>query len=284
MATPLVITKKTIDIKELIASKNPALSKKIPTFVLNYLNKLLHIDEINEILWNNRHVEGIRFADNILSFFQAKIKCTGLDRIKPDGRYIIAANHPLGGLDGIALISQIGAIRPDIIFPVNDFLLFLPNFGSIFIPVNKVGSNAHNREKLNDLFASDKTILYFPAGLCSRKRKGIIRDLEWKHTFITRAKKNQRDIIPIYIEGQNSKRFYRLDNIRKIFHIKFNLAMILLPDEMFKQKDKTIELIIGHPIDYHTFDQQYTDKQWAELVKMHTYALKNNPDKKFEVQ
>jgi len=190
------------------------------------------------------------------------------------GRYIIASNHPLGGLDGMALMQAVGRIRQDLVFPVNDILMNVPGLQPLFIPINKHGKNTDNVRIIDETFASDKVILYFPAGLVSRKQKGgEIRDLEWKKTFITKARRYHRDVIPVHISGQNSNFFYNLSNWRKRLGIKANLEMLYLVDEMVKQKDKPIRITFGDPIPWTTFDKTRTDSQWAEWVKGIVYLL-----------
>ena len=207
----------------------------------------------------------------------------GIENIPLTGRFIIAANHPLGGMDGMALISEIGKHRRDIMFPVNDLLMNLPQLKPIFIPINKHGKNTDNMKILEETFASDALMLYFPAGLCSRKQKGgIIKDLEWKKTFISRAKKYQRDIIPVYVDGKNTNFFYNLSSIRKKFGIKANIEMLYLVDEMYKQKDKTINIIIGKPISYLIFDKKFSDQEWAEKMKNLVYKMSKDTNGNLE--
>ena len=179
----------------------------------------------------------------------------------------------------MALISRIGSFRKDILFPVNDLLMNLPQLKPIFIPINKHGKNTENIQILEQAFSSNAMILYFPAGLVSRKQKsGIIKDLEWKKTFIAKAKQYQRDIVPVYIDGVNSNFFYNLANFRKKIGVKANFEMLYLVDEMYKQKSKTINIILGKPISYTTFDKNFTDQQWAEKVKNHVYSLEKKVD------
>jgi 1-acyl-sn-glycerol-3-phosphate acyltransferase len=271
-----------IDLDEIIRSKNPKLLKLIPRFILSYIKRIIHQDGVNEKLEKYKEKEGIDFVECILNDFGANINVINPENIPASGRYIIASNHPLGGLDGMALMLVIGkAGRRDIVFPVNDILLNLRNLKVLFIPINKHGKNIENKTLLDDTFASDVIVLYFPAGLCSRKQKGKILDLDWKNTFIKKAIQFERDIIPVHIDGSNSKFFYNLANWRKRLGIKANIEMLYLVDEMFNQKNKDINITIGKPISYKTFDNRFKTKEWAELMKQHVYELGKDRNKEF---
>jgi len=267
------ITERTINVEKVFRDKNPGLARWIPGFIFSYLRKVIHEQEINEFLYKNRDRNGLDFVDSIIEGFGAIVTVEGEQNIPGQGRYIVASNHPLGGLDGVALMQVVGRVRKDIIFPVNDILTYLPNLQVLFIPINKHGSNTENIRIIQETFESDKMILYFPAGLVSRKQNGIIRDLEWKKTFISKAKQYKRDILPVYIQGKNSSFFYNLANIRKKLGIGANIEMLYLPDEMYRQKNKTITIKIGKPISYSTFDNQYDFNEWAGKVKNYVYEL-----------
>lgn len=270
-----------LDLDNVIANRNPALRKIMPRFLLNYLKKVIHQDDLNEIIRTNKHLYGIEFLDACLKGFGVNIIYKGLENVSAEGRWIVASNHPLGGLDGMALMWVIGKIRKDIVFPVNDLLMNIPNLRELFIPINKHGSNAGNIRIIDDTFASDKAMLYFPAGLCSRKQKNGICDLEWKKSFIAKAKAYRRDIIPCFINGRNSDWFYNLARLRTLLGIKSNIEMLYLVDEMFKQRDKEIVITFGKPITYSIFDKKKTDVAWAQKLKNHVYSLKNNSNRLF---
>lgn len=271
---------KFIDVRKIIRDKNPRLLKIIPWFIINYLKRIIHEDEINEFIESKKQYKGIEFAEAIIELFKLKVIVSGIENIPANGRYVITANHPLGGLDGIALITSVAKIRKDVVFPVNDILMNIENLKELFIPINKHGSNADNIKIFDDTFASDKTILFFPAGLVSRKqKKGVIKDLEWKKTIISRARKSNRDIIPAYIEARNTNFFYNLANFRKKIGLKQNIEMLYLPDEMYKQKNKTLEITFGQPISIATFDRtKENDKFWAEHLKNVVYSIKNQAE------
>lgn len=270
-----------LDLDSVIGNKNPALLKMMPRFVLNYLKKVIHQDDLNDIVRENGHLYGLDFLDACLKGFGVNIIYKGLENVSAEGRWIVASNHPLGGLDGMALMWVIGKIRKDIVFPVNDLLMNISNLKELFIPINKHGSNAGNIRIIEDTFASDKAMLYFPAGLCSRKQKNGICDLDWKKSFIAKAKAYKRDVIPCFINGRNSDWFYNLARFRAFLGIKANIEMLYLVDEMFKQRDKEIVITFGKPISYTIFDKKISDLAWAQKLKNHVYTLENNLNSSF---
>jgi putative hemolysin len=123
------------------------------------------------------------------------------------------------------------------------------------------------------MMASDKTVLFFPAGLVSRKRKGVIADLPWKKTFISKARKHKRKIVPVYIDGQNSKFFYNLANLRKRLGMKTNIEMLYLVDEMYNQYDKEVNVFIGKPLSFEDLPKDKNDDELAEYIRSLIYTL-----------
>lgn len=265
-----------LDLDSVFKSKAPSIYKSTPKFVINYLNKKVHIDELNEILTIYKDDYGVDFMTSVVKYFDLTLKVEGLDKLDTSKRYVFASNHPLGGLDGICLSAVIGEkFDKKIKYLVNDLLYFIKNLQPIFIPINKHGAQSRNKtQALNEAYNSDDQIITFPAGLCSRKKNGQIYDLEWKKSFIQKAVESQRDIVPIYFEAKNSNFFYRFANIRKSVGIKFNVEMLFLPDEMFKNKHKTFTIIFGEPISWKSFDKTKSAQEWADEVKRISYSLK----------
>ena len=166
---------KFIDIEKVIKSKNPKLLKWLPKFILSYLKRILHQEEINRILAENKNLFNYDFARDIIKRFNVKVNAYGLENIPKDGGYIFASNHPLGGMDAMAIVTEVNPIRDDIKFIVNDLLLNLSNLKGMFVGVDKHGANAkESLQKVNELFSSDKAVFLFPAGLVSRKKKGKV--------------------------------------------------------------------------------------------------------------
>jgi 1-acyl-sn-glycerol-3-phosphate acyltransferase len=265
-----------IDVKEVLRSKNSALLRTIPQFVINWLKRIVHQDELNEFLDKWGHLKDAELIAAGLKHFEIKFNVTGAENIPKSGRYIFVSNHPLGGLDGLVFIYEISKHFNGVKFPVNDILTNIRNLSGIFLPVNKHGSQAKDAAILiEEAYASDMQILYFPAGLCSRKRRGIIKDLQWHKSFITKSVQHKRDIVPAFFSGRNSNFFYNLANIRKFLGIKANIEMLYLADEMFKQKDKEINLVFGKPIPWKTFDKTKSALEWADWVKSKSYELES---------
>jgi putative hemolysin len=268
-------TQKFIDVEAAIASKSPTLARFLPGFLLRYIIRTVHQDELNDAVYRNRHRQGHDFVDAAMEEFGVKVKTIGAENIPSHGGVILAANHPLGGLDGIAFMDVVGEYRKDIRFFVNDLLMALRNFDPIFVPVNKHGRNpSEYMARFEEVYASDACLLIFPAGLVSRQKKGgVIEDLVWKKSFVTKAIQYQKDIVPVFIEGKNSNFFYRLARFREMIGIKANVEMFYLPNEMYKQRGKTLTFTFGEPISWKLFTKDKSAEYWAERLKRHTYAL-----------
>ena len=265
-----------IDIKAVLEQKAPKVAHRIPGWVIAYLAKAIHQEELNEILSRYHDRQGVDFMRSMIAYFDLHFELIHPERIPHEGRFIFASNHPLGGLDGICLSALIGDLFQDkIYYLVNDLLLHIPNLRSIFIPINKHGAQSRAAaSQMEQAYASDHQIITFPAGLCSRKIQGKIQDLDWKKSFIQKAITYQRDIIPIYFDGRNSHFFYNFARIRKALGIRMNYEMIYLPDEMFKSKHSTFRIYFGEPIPWQTFDKKHTTTEWANWVREIAYNLK----------
>lgn len=267
-----------LNIEQVLASKAPKLAKRLPRFLLRYLKKIIHQDEINQILEKNGTLSHIEFIRAGLAEMGVTWKVEGMERIPKEGRYIFASNHPFGGMDGLILAQEVDRhFGKDVRSISNDLLLFIEPLRPMFLPVNKHGKQSREAVKIfEDTFASDIPIQTFPAGLCSRRIKGNVTDLEWRPSFVKKAVQHQRDVIPVYVEGKLSNRFYNISNFRKAFGIKANLEMLYLVDEMFLQKGKHIVLHIGEPIKWQTLAEMSSPKEMTEYVRSKSYAMAPN--------
>lgn len=268
-----------INIKGIIKSKIPKLYRILPDIVFRYIIKVIHQDELNRILTEHQDKEGLEFINGALDIMQITHSAKGAENIPGEGRFIFAANHPLGGLDGMVFIKEVGKKFPDLKFPVNDLLFNIKNLRSIFLPINKLGGlSRESVQQIEEAYKSDSQILQFPAGLCSRKVSGEIIDLEWKKHFIIKAIQHKRDIIPVFFKGRNSNFFYNLANLRQFLRIKFNIEMFYLFNEMFMQKDKEIHIRFGKPVSYRMFDRSRSQQEWANMIKKMVYSMSSGND------
>lgn len=272
------ITEKTIDIDHILKGKMGSKAKFVPKFARNWLKRIIHQDEVNAFLWDSRDKTGVEWLEATLCYLDVTLEIKGKENLPPkdDGRlYTFVSNHPLGGADGVALGAIIGKQYDGRFrYLVNDLLMNLPGLAPLCIPINKTGHQSRNFPAMVEAgFKSDHHMLMFPAGLCSRKINGEIHDLDWKKTFITKSVETQRDVVPIHFSGENSNRFYRIANICKRLGIKFNIAMLFLVDEMYKNVHKTFRVTIGKPIPWQTFDKSKSATQWALHVEDIVYQL-----------
>ena len=268
-----------VDVDQIIRIKAGSKYRYFPRFVIDWLKKTLHQDEVNAFLTGRgKGKYGQDFLDECVRYLEMDLKVEGLDRLPSNegGRYYtIVSNHPLGGEDGVALGSILcHKYDSKIKYLVNDVLMNLKGLAPLCIPINKTGNQSRNFPKMVETaFQSDNNVLMFPAGLCSRKQNGVIKDLDWKKTFVTKSIEYQRDVIPVHFSGQNSERFYRIANLCKALHIKVNLAMLFLVDEMYRNVGKSFTVTFGEPIPWQTFDKSKSHAQWAQWVKDKVYEL-----------
>lgn len=264
---------KFIDIDKILQEKAAKVYKWLPRFVINWLKKTLHENDINACMFHLKDDEGLTYNRKILDYMGAKVEAVNPHFIPKTGSIVIAANHPLGGLDGMALIKTVGDVRTDVRFFVNDVLKNLKNYGDIFVAVNKLGSSsAKSLRVMEEVFRTECALLFFPAGLVSRKQEGLVRDLKWKKSFVTQAIDHKRMIQPVFMEGQNSKFFYNFAMWRKRLGIKPNIEMMYLPDEMFRAKKGTIRVHFSKPFDSAILDDSKSHQAWADLIYKYIYS------------
>lgn len=265
---------KFIDVEKVISDKNPSLLKWMPKFLLNYIKRTLHEEDVNRFIEDNKDKDSFAFCDEVVKTFNIQLSAYGIENVPASGGCVLAVNHPLGGMDAMAIVTLLKRRRKDIKFIVNDVLMHLENLKEMFVGVNKLGKNAKDSlYKVDELFSTEQLICVFPAGLVSRKRNGVVSDLEWKKTFITRSKKHKRPVIPVHINGELSDFFYRLANLRTGLGIKANIEIFYLVSELFKQQNKKMNVIFGEPIHYEHFDGSKSDFEWAQFVKEKVYQL-----------
>ena len=272
------------DLRAILREKAPKVH--VPDFLIRYLERIVHVKQMNAFLRKYPDLEEYDFIRRVLD---EELCCTasidGIENIPTDGKPVIfASNHPLGGLDGMIIAQMIHESRKEkreLKVIVNELLMFIKPIAGLWAPVNKTGSLSKEQVlQQQAMWESGTDVLTFPAGACSRLQRinhaWSIQDLEWQKNCIQRAREYQRDIVPIYFEGKNSRFFYALAYIRKLLHIPVNIEMLYLVDEMYGAKGKHFRVHVLPPIPYTTFDNSKTPKQWAQYVKSIVYASNNS--------
>ncbi|HPW90074.1 MAG TPA: 1-acyl-sn-glycerol-3-phosphate acyltransferase, partial [Paludibacteraceae bacterium] len=262
-----------VNIEEMLG---PKLRKKMPRFLINYLKKIVHESEMNEAIDQSNGLSGPEFFKFALDYLDISYTVIGEENLPKDGKYIFVGNHPLGGADSL-IVGEI--IRQhygnDIRFISNSLVAGMKPLSSMFIPVNLLGG-PQTRDfgvLMEELFESDNQVSIFPAGTCAKRVNGKITEMPWKKMFVTRAKKFQRDVIPIHCTGRNSNWFYFISNVSRFLGLKVNIGMMYLVDELFKAQHKHFTVTIGEPIPWQTFDSSKSDAQWANHVRKMVIGL-----------
>lgn len=266
-----------IDIERVLRDKMGSKARLVPRFVLRWLKKIIHQEDMNRFFLAHKDEVGVPWLKSVVEYADMRLTVRGLDNLPadPDRRLTFASNHPLGGIDGVALGAVIGEhYDGNIRYLLNDILMNLPGLRPLGIPVNKTGAQGRETPRMvDDVFASAHQVLLFPAGLCSRKIKGKIQDLPWRKTVVQKSVQYQRDVVPVHFSGQNSNRFYRIANLSKALGLKVNIAMLFLVDELYRNMHKPFTVTIGKPIPWQTFSRDRSYGDWAQWLRQQVYEL-----------
>lgn len=276
---------KHIDTASILKSSSGLFVKRLPDFVFKPVSWLICERQINEVI--SRHIEhiGVGFQPRVIEDLNLKIQVCGHDHMPDNPRCFFAANHPFGVIDGLLITYFVGQKYGDLRAIGNDAFLYIPNLKPLIAAVNVYGRSSRvYLAELEKVYQSDIPITHFPAGEVSRIYEGKIQDTLWQKSFITKAISAQRDVVPIYFGGTNSALFYTVYRSRKALGIKTNFELALLPREALKKRNATIEVVIGKPIPWQTFDRSHTPHEWAQKVRAHVYRLHENPEVEFSTR
>lgn len=237
------------------------------------LKKLTHQDEINHFIETNRHLEGLEFNDAVLEHFNFSFQVSNKDRARiPDqNRLLIVANHPLGSLDGMALLKLVSEIRTDVKIVADSLLSHIAPLNSVFLSIENLSGKVGRQEKLHQIVAAleaEQAVILFPTEHVSRIRPSGVRDGKWRTDFLHLAKRTNAPIVPVFIGGKNSALYYGLSGIYK------PLGTMMLLNEMFGQKDGEVLFRIGKPIPWASIAElKLSKKAIAERMRKQTYWL-----------
>jgi putative hemolysin len=219
-------------------------------------------------------LHGLEFVEHVLDFFNFTYTARDAekDNIASQGRLIIVANHPIGSLDGLALLKLISEVRSDVKVLANDMLMAVKPLQELLIPVavfGKQGERSSYRAMQQHLEA-DGALIIFPAGEVSRLSPVGVRDGKWYSGFVRLAQRTQTAILPVFVGAHNSALFYGASMLYK------PLGTLLLVQEMFKQQQRHIKFRIGEVIPASAL--QHAEKQAsvhdiAAVVRKHLYRI-----------
>ncbi len=263
-----------IDVGAVLREKAPRLARWVPRWVVGWLRRTIRERELNHILQTSWHLAPQPFIEACFREWNITYETEGLDRLPREGRYLFVSNHPFGGMDGMMLADKLIDRFGDVRVVVNDILMHVEPLRPLWLPVNKHGvQNQAYAQRIEEAFRSDKPILTFPAGLCSRRIDGRVQDLKWRPNFLKKAYASDRRIVPVFVEGELSDFFYRVDRIRKALGIRFNIEMLWLPDEMFRQAGRHFRIIVGEPLSKEELALHGSLAGQLDFVRQKCYAL-----------
>ena len=267
-----------IDVEQVLVNKYPTfISKPAPVrrSTLFCLRRLIREQEINHFLDSHQGSRGFEFIDEVLDYFNFSYALSHKERmnIPSSGRVMIVANHPLGALDGLALLKLVGEVRRDVRIIANDVLMHFDALQNLFLPVDNLGKSTRkqNIARIVDALQNDEAVIVFPAGEVSRAGLTGIKDGRWNSGFIHFARKANAPILPVYLGGKNSPLFYGLSYLNK------SMSTLMLAREMFNKHSVTLPVRIGEPIAFSQLDAlPVSNRDKAKLLKKHLYRIARN--------
>lgn len=261
-------------VDQVIAEHYPALNERKITapIVKSILRRMLHEQAFVDFAEEFPHLRGIEFVEQVLDYFSFSYTVSDRERenIPPSGKVMIIANHPIGSLDGLALLKLVHEIRSDVRIVANDLLMSLEPLRRLLLPV-RVLTGASSREHIQRIHRSleeGEAVIMFPSGEVSRLGLSGIRDGMWYQGFLRMAQRAKAPILPIHISGRNSLPFYIASLLVK------PLSTLMLVGQMFHQRRKQISMTIGSIIPYQSYRSlPIHDHEKIELIKNHLYRI-----------
>lgn len=274
-----------IDSKNLVEQLLPQLDKspRIKSGISNLIAKLFHQQEINRFIEQHQHLSHSDFLEKVNEHLGLSytVSNSSLENIPVSGRVVIIANHPLGSLDGLALLALVHSVRKDVKIVVNELLGSMTPLRPFFLGVNNLtGQNSRNKiQQIHQALEDEQAVIFFPAGEVSRLSFKGVRDGKWHSGFLRMAKHAKAPVLPIHVGGKNSKFFYGLSLIAK------PVSALLLVREMFKNVSLTLPIKVGKLIPFASFSgMSPASKDSILRFKEHLYGLKKNKSELFETE
>lgn len=247
-------------------------SRSKPGWLISMLRRLFYENDFQQFAARYPHLQGLDFVEQVLSYFDfaCDVADNELEHIPSHGPVILVANHPIGTLDGMALLRVIARVRPDVRIVANQLLSQVAPMQSLLIPVDNMGNRTSRQqvEAMRDHLDQGRALIIFPAGEVSRLKPNGVRDGRWNSGFLRLAARGRAPIVPLYVRGRNSPLFYLISMLYK------PLATLLLIREMFAHRRGRIQLRIGARIPYSAWaDKDLSLDQIAKRFRKHLYRL-----------
>lgn len=265
-----------VDIDATLKSRLPKrYYRLLPRAAVRWIERTICQDELNGILDRTAGKHDADFCDVVLDDLGITYEISHHENLPDNGRAIFVSNHPLGALDGIAIIDFLSKhYSTNVKFVVNDLLMAVKPLDGVFLPINKHGKQSRqSSDTIDRWMESDSPMIIFPAGLVSRKQKEGIKDLDWQKMFVNKAIKFHRDIIPLYFSGNNSSFFYNFAKLRTRLGLKFNIEMIYLPREIFRSRNSRFRITVGNAIPWTGLKGGLKAADEAKHIKEIVYRL-----------
>jgi len=237
-----------------------------------FLGFLFYQSRFEQFAREYPHLEGFDFVEAALRFFDFTLRLREDERkrIPATGRVVIVANHPIGSLDGLALLHLVREVRPDVKVVANDMLAVLDPLKPVLLPVNNMGGHTprENLRNIKQHLRDDGALIIFPAGEVSRFGPKGVKDGRWQPGFIKMARSTGAPVLPIFVAGRNSLFFYSISFLAK------PLSTLWLIREMFKQSHNTVDARVGNPIPFDVYSRfDASSHHLAGLFRKHVYRL-----------
>ncbi|BCD98252.1 GNAT family N-acyltransferase [Marinagarivorans cellulosilyticus] len=274
-----------LDVEQTVNSRFPLFLANKPSVVrksaLRLLKRMAYQNSVNDFLASNIDKGGFEFIDAVFDYFDFSYSVSARDKanIPAEGRVVIVANHPIGTLDGLALLKLIGEVRSDVKVLANDVLASIDALAELIIPLDNMagGSALLSYKNVQAALSQEQAVIVFPSGEVSRARPSGVKDGAWKSGFLHFSRKACAPILPVYIGAKNSLLFYSASMLFKPF------GTALLPREMFNKRSQTIKFKVGALISPAALStDKLRDKALVKRLRKYIYNVGKNKSTPFQ--
>ncbi|MEX0680011.1 MAG: GNAT family N-acyltransferase [Balneolales bacterium] len=257
-----------------------AVRRKLFQVAKKPLESILSIDGLNKLYSDTVDYNTSQaFYDKLLERMNVNyhISERDMEKIPKEGKVIVVANHPFGGIEGVVLASILRSVRSDSKIMANYILERIPELREVFFFVNPFGGENAAKANLSSLKKAIKWVHnehmlgVFPAGEVAHfsisKRK--IVEPQWDDSVAGLIRKTEASVLPVYFDGFNGILFQLIG----LVHPRLRTAM--LPKEMLNKQDRDIDICIGKLINFSKLKLFESDKEMIHYLRQRTFMLQN---------